>query len=150
MISQYNHYIPLESRNVSHNLQLSEGLTVNDNIDVNCTNILISLACFATFPPCDPNTGEALPLCPEDCEATNELVWPCIANSTSESELANLGRMLNCSDADSYLPSFVHVSDSMCISGTILGEGNQLNDTFRVCRMLLIVCTNYGCFCTHN
>ena len=83
-----------------------------------CTDVLISLGCYLTFPSCDTITGDALPFCEEDCNATNFILQPCLGLLNTDDDLANLMRSFDCSDISSYLPIFLAVNVTQCINGT--------------------------------
>ncbi|XP_064397080.1 receptor tyrosine-protein kinase erbB-2-like isoform X2 [Halichondria panicea] len=121
-ISQYTHYIPLRSRSTTTYQQLLGEVAASDNFDQNCTDILLSLGCYITFPPCDPETGNALPLCLEACEVEYASIQFCLSMVTSVNELTIMMSLFNCSDANSYLPDFVLVSSSLCINSSKLPE----------------------------
>ncbi len=121
-ISQYTHYIPLRSRNTTTYQQLLGEVVASGNFDQNCTNILLSLGCYITFPPCDPETGDALPLCSETCDVEYASIRSCLSIVTSVNELTIMMSLFNCSDANSYLPDFVRVNSSLCINSTKLRE----------------------------
>ncbi len=120
--SQHAHYIPLRSRNITTYQQLLEETIASGNFDQNCTDIVLSLGCYITFSPCDPGTGDALPLCLETCDVVNDLIQSCVTMITSESVLAIMISLFNCSDVNSYLPDFVHGNYDLCINVTDLGE----------------------------
>ena len=114
-ISQYTHYIPLRSRNTTAYQQLLREVDASGNYDQNCTNILLSLGCYITFPPCDPETGDALPLCLETCDVEYASIHSCLSMVPLVNELTIMMSLFNCSDANSYLPDFVRVNSSLCI-----------------------------------
>ncbi len=121
-ISQYTHYIPLRSRNTTTHQQLLGDAVASGKFDKNCTDIILSLGCYITFPPCDPETGDALPLCLETCDVVNDLIQSCATMITLESVLATMISLLNCSDVNSYLPEFVHGNYDQCVNVTDMGE----------------------------
>ncbi len=121
-ISQYTHYIPLRSRNTTAYQQLLREVVASGNFDQNCTDILFSLGCYITFPPCNPETGDALPLCLETCDVEYASIHSCLSMVTSVNELTIMMSLFNCSDANSYLPDFVRVNSSLCINSTKLCE----------------------------
>ena len=121
-ISQYTHYIPLRSRSTTTYQQLLGEVATSGNLDQNCTDILFSLGCYITLPPCDPETGDALPLCLEVCEVEYASIQSCLSMITSVNELTIMMSLFNCSDVNSYLPDFVRVRSSLCINSTKLRE----------------------------
>ncbi|XP_064397081.1 tyrosine-protein kinase Mer-like [Halichondria panicea] len=121
-ISQYTHYIPLQSRNTITYQRLLGEMVASGNFDQNCTDIVLSLGCYIMFPPCDPETGDALPLCWEACEVEYASIQSCLSMVTSMNELTIMMSLFNCSDVNSYLPDFVHVNSSLCINSTKLPE----------------------------
>ena len=126
-ISQYAHYIPLRSRNITAYQQLLREVVASGNFDQNCTDIVLSLGCYITFPPCDPDTGDALPLCLETCDVEYASIQSCLSMVTLVNELTIMMSLFNCSDVNSYLPDFVRVNSSLrCINSTKLREYCEL------------------------
>ncbi len=117
-VSQYTHYIPLRSRNTTSYQELLEEIVASDNFDENCTDILVSLGCYITYPPCDSETGDAIPLCTENCNTEFASIQSCVAQVTVNNELSARMAMFNCSDVSSYLPEFVQFNSSQCVNLT--------------------------------
>ena len=129
----YGHYIPLASRNTNRLLKALEEIEMSHDFSEECTNVLISLGCYLTFTPCDPVTGDALPLCTESCNTTNSLIQPCI--DAVHSDLADLLMSFDCSNASSYLPTFIFKDFTQCINGTDFSK-----HTFSMSYLKLIFC----------
>ena len=105
IVSQYTHYIPLRSRSSTTSYQeLLEEIVASGNFSENCTNTITSLGCYITYPPCDSETGDAIPLCTENCDTEFASIQSCVAEVTVNNDLSNMMRMFNCSDVNSYLP----------------------------------------------
>ena len=111
-LSQYNHYLPLRSRNTSHLTDQLEGL--REAVSLNCTSALTFLSCYYIYPPCDSTTMDVLPLCPELCDDLTALVQKCL-ETVPENELSTILMNFNCSNTSTYLPSFVHMDRTQCV-----------------------------------
>ncbi len=101
-------------------------MVASGNFDQNCTDIVLSLGCYITFPPCDPDTGDALPLCLETCDVEYASIQSCLSMVTLVNELTIMMSLFNCSDVNSYLPDFVRVNSSLCFNSTKLREFCEL------------------------
>ncbi len=92
-----------------------EEIVASSNFSENCANTITSLGCYITYPPCDSETGDAIPLCTENCDTEFASIQSCVAEVTVNNDLSNMMRMFNCSDVNSYLPNFIKVNSSVCI-----------------------------------
>ena len=112
----------MATRNISSFLETLEDLVEQYDDDWEyCSNVLLSLGCYLTFPPCDPVKGNALPICtmdPENCNTTNHYLQPCIDRMVSDSDLAELVKSFNSCNSSSYLPTSVSIDSQQCISGS--------------------------------
>ncbi len=132
-ISQYTHYIPLRSRNITAYQRLLGEVVASSNFDKNCTDIILSLGCYIMFPPCDPETGDALPFCLETCDVEYASIQSCLSMITSVNELTIMMSLFNCSDVNSYLPDFVLVNSSLCFNSSKLREFCKLKNCSICC-----------------
>ena len=89
-------------------------------ISESCETLTSVLLCAYSFPPCDFNASQLLPICPERCESIDQLFEVCrqfVSNQTLQfiPVLRPLLEMFNCSDPLTYynVPLEV-ISKTMC------------------------------------
>ena len=88
-----------------------------------CKNVILNQACYYEYPPCDPITGNAIPVCSESCDAFSDLANHCLSFVDPGSpllETPNLG--LNCSDPFSFLNPYVFIDNTTCVDASDLGR----------------------------
>ena len=119
-IGSTGYYLPLLGRgndtyvDILHNL-----FKTTDNT---CKNVLLNVVCYYEYPPCDPITGNAIPVCSESCDAFSSLVGSCLSAIGPDSPLVDTIRGINCSDQFSYLYPFTLIDNTTCVNSSDYGK----------------------------
>lgn len=93
-----------------------------DSTNSTCQSVLLNLACYFEFPPCDSDTSNVIPMCLESCDVFSALVDPCLSAMNSYNPFVQILREINCSDPFSYLPEFVIIDNTTCVDASELSE----------------------------
>ena len=89
-------------------------------ISESCETLTSVLLCAYSFPSCDFNTSQLLPICPESCEVIDQLFEICrqfVSNQTLQliPALRPLLEMFNCSNPLTYFSvQTKFISETMC------------------------------------
>ena len=117
-IGNTGYYLPLVGRGNDTHIEMFQSLSTNDT----CDSILLNLACYYEYPPCDPVTGNAIPVCTESCDVFTDLIGPCLDTVNPDDPFVQRIRGLNCSDPFSYLYPFIFIDNSTCVNVSDFGK----------------------------
>lgn len=85
--------------------------------------MLLYLGCYIALFPCEPTTGNALPLCLESCNEFDMLIQNMeLDGQDIPTDLVYQFQMLSCSNPSSYIAAYTHVDFSQCIDPVELGK----------------------------
>ncbi|CAI8017445.1 Tyrosine-protein kinase Mer [Geodia barretti] len=105
------YYIPVAERDESETFAIVT--SISDQLDHFCGSVLTNFACHFITPPCHPQKGTQLAVCPESCYALDVINDQCrlqldaIKQSNHSSPFVNFLNHFNCTSPDSYLiPNF--------------------------------------------
>ncbi len=84
--------------------------------------MLVYLGCYLTFLPCDPETGDVLPICLESCKDLDPIIRHCLSVVPVFNDVEIKIYLLDCFNSSSYIEAYTHMDQDQCIDGIDLGE----------------------------